>query len=94
MKTNYKPKTQTQIRADKALKDMFSVKRQTTSSCTTTYSTYSGSRPKFKKKKSIDIDLTLLILILITVLSMGSVVYSTHVNFIAKPQPRIIEGID
>lgn len=94
MKTNYRPKTQTQVRADQALKDMFSVKRQTRASCTTTYSNYSGSRPQFKKKKSVDIDLTLLIVILITVLSMSSFMYSTHVNFIAKPKPRIIEGID
>ena len=94
MKTNYRPKSQTQLRADQALKDMFSVKRQTNASCTTTYSTYSGSRPQFKKKKSIDIDLTLLIVILIAVLSVGGAMYSPHVNSIAKPQQRIIEGID
>jgi len=94
MKNAHKIKTQTQVRADQALKDMFSVKRQTSSYSTTTYSNYSGSRPKFKKKQSVDLDLTLLIVILITILSMVSFTYSAHTNFIAKPKPRIIEGID
>ena len=94
MKTNYRPKTQTQVRADQALKDMFSVKRQTRASCTTTYSNYSGSRPQFKKKKSVDIDLRLLTVILLMITSAGSFTYSFHANFIKKPKPRIIEGID
>jgi hypothetical protein len=94
MRNNYRPKTQTQISADKALKDMFSVKKQTNASCVTTYSKYSGPRRQYKKKESIYIDLKLIAIILLAVISAGSFTYSFYTNFVKKPEPRIIEGID
>jgi len=90
MKSNYKPKTHTQIGADKALEEMFSRKVQSKTSVKS-YSRYSGANPQ--KNKDITVDKSVIFAVLLTISSGILLTYTAYKLFKPK-EVRILKEID
>jgi hypothetical protein len=88
-------KSKTQREANAALSQMMKHNRGLKPKWTPPKTKIKVKKNKLKIKASVDIDMLKFFGIIVLCLSAVSLAYySLHVNFIATPQQRIIEGID
>ena len=95
LKTDPRVRSQTQKSADKAISEMLQHNRGIKPKWNPPKTKIKVKKNKVKIKASIDIDMLKFFGIIALCLSAVCLAYySLHVNFIATPQQRIIEGID